>query len=190
MMSRMGDDPLVRFDRAVVLADGVISAVGVERLGDPTPCREWSVRQVIDHVVAGNAMALGMLTAGRRPRRGREHPGDDPPGAFRESAHRLRGALSQPGVVERIHAGSSGAGPGLWILNLRVIELTVHSWDVAKATGQRTDIDPVLADWALRTLRDGLPPDRRGGPFGREQPAPAYLPIAERMAAFAGRRVG
>jgi uncharacterized protein (TIGR03086 family) len=180
----MDEDPLARFDRAVALAHGVISAVRAEQLGDPTPCSEWSVRQVINHVVAQTLLFASMVTAGRHPDPDQDHLGGDPLAAFRDGADRLRGAFSRPGVV------AGGEGPGLWTLNLSVIELTVHSWDIARATGQRTDFDPGLAHWVLGVLREGLPPDRRGGPFGVEQPAPAYLPIVERMAAFAGRTAG
>jgi uncharacterized protein (TIGR03086 family) len=189
MIPAMDGDPLARFDRAVALAAGAISAVRAEQLGDPTPCSEWSVRQLINHVVVQTLMFVSMVTAGPRPDRDEDRLGDDPLAAFRDCADRLRGALSRPGVVRRADIASAEEGPGLWTLNLSVVELTVHSWDIARATGQRTDIDPGLAHYVLGVLREGLPPDRRGSPFGAEQPAPAYLPIAERMAAFAGRRV-
>lgn len=188
-MLAMVDDPLLRFDRAVALADRVISAIGVEQLGDPTPCTEWSVRQLLNHVVKQMLSFVAVVTAGRRPKAGRDHLDNDPLAAFRAAADKLRQALAAPGVVGTGDPTVPAEGPGLWTLNLSVIELTVHSWDLATATGQRTDIDPALAHWVLETLRDGLPPDRPDGSYAPEQPAPAYLAVAERMAAFAGRRV-
>jgi uncharacterized protein (TIGR03086 family) len=179
----MDEDPVARFDRAAAFADSVIAAVRPEQLADPTPCSEWSVRQLINHVVAQTLRSISMATAARGPKRDQDDLGDDPLTTFRDCVHRLRAALVRSDVA------LPGESPVMWIRNLLVIELTVHAWDIATATGQRTDIDPRLADWVLRTLREGLPPDRRGGGYAAEQPAPAYLPIAERMAAFAGRRV-
>lgn len=179
----MDEDPVARFDRAAALADSVIAVVRPEQLADPTPCSEWSVRQLINHVVAQTSTSVRMATAERRPKRDKDDLGDDPLAQYRNCVHRLRAAVVRPDVT------LPGGSPVMWVPNLLVIELTVHSWDIAKATGQRIDIDPRLADWVLRTLHEGLPPDRRGGGYAAEQPAPAYLPVAERMAAFAGRPV-
>ena len=179
----MDEDPVVRFDRAAAVADGAIAAVRPEQFADPTPCTQWSIRQLIDHVVAQTLKSASMATVGSGPKRDQD-VGDDPLATYRDGVHRLRAALVRPDVM------SAGRNPLTWIANLLVIELTVHAWDIATASGQRTDIDPRLAGWVLRTLREGLPPDRRGGGYAAEQPAPAYLPVADRMAAFAGRRVG
>jgi uncharacterized protein (TIGR03086 family) len=186
LQGRLGpghEDPVARFDRAAALADSVIAAVRPEQLADPTPCAEWSVRQLINHVVAQTSTSVSMATAGRGPKRDRGDLGDDPLATYRDCVQRLRAAVAGPDVA------LPGESPVMWVPNLLVIELTVHSWDIATATGQRADIDPRLADWVLRTLRAGLSPDRRGGGYAAEQPAPAYPPVAERMAAFAGRRV-
>jgi hypothetical protein len=50
-------------------------------------------------------------------------------------------------------------------------------------------LDPELAEWGLRSLRDAVPADRAGSPFGTEQPAPEGATAADRLAAFAGRAV-
>ncbi len=64
-----------------------------------------------------------------------------------------------------------------------------HAWDLAKATGQSTDLDPELASEALKAAKMGMSPAFRGPnrPFGEEQPCPPGRPAADQMAAFLGR---
>ena len=162
----MAENPFVNFDRAAAVADSVIAAVKPDQLDDPTPCTEWSVRQLISHVVTGNLMFTSMVTGGPRPDRNQDQLGDDPLGAFRATARDLRAAFSAEGALDRTYLTPFGEGPGAVLVNMRVVEMTVHSWDIAKATGQSTELDPPLAEWGLRSLRDALPADRAGSPFG------------------------
>jgi uncharacterized protein (TIGR03086 family) len=185
----MTENPFVKFDRAVAVADSVIAAVKQDQLGDPTPCTEWSVRQLINHVATGSLMFVSMVTGGPRPDRNQDQLGDDPLGAFRATVRDLRAAFSAEGALDRIYPTPFGDGPGAVLVNMRVIEMSIHAWDIAKATGQSTDLDPELAEWGLRSLRDAVPADRAGSPFGTEQPAPEGATAADRLAAFAGRAV-
>lgn len=65
----------------------------------------------------------------------------------------------------------------------------MHGWDLATATGQRTELDPELAEFALAFAHRALPPERRGGevPFGPVVPAPDGAGPYARMAAWLGR---
>jgi uncharacterized protein (TIGR03086 family) len=67
-----------------------------------------------------------------------------------------------------------------------------HGWDVAKATGQSTDLDPELAAELLEGARLAIPDAFRGpdtqAPFGPEQPVPANATNADKLAAFLGRK--
>jgi uncharacterized protein (TIGR03086 family) len=185
----MTQNPLARFDRAAAVADATIAAVKTNQLGDPTPCTEWSVRQVINHMATGNLFFISMMGLGPRPDRTRDHLGDDPLAAFRESLRDLREAFSADGVLEATYPTPFGERPGTVLVHMRTVEMTVHSWDVATATGQSTDFDPELAEACLGSRRAWLATGREGSPFGTEQPAPAGASAADRLAAFAGRAV-
>jgi uncharacterized protein (TIGR03086 family) len=185
----MAENPFVNFDRAAAVADSVIAAVKPDQLDDPTPCTEWSVRQLINHVVTGNLMFTSMVTGGPRPDRNQDQFGDDPLGAFRATARDLRAAFSAEGALDRIYPTPFGEDPGTVLVNMLAIEMSIHAWDIAKATGQSTDLDPELAEWGLHSARGALPADRAGSPFGTEQPAPEGATAADRLAAFAGRAV-
>jgi uncharacterized protein (TIGR03086 family) len=186
----MTHDQFTQFDRAAAQAEGVIAAIDPGRHADPTPCTEWSVGQLINHLVTGNLMFVATITGSPRPDRSRDHLGADPREAFRSTTAQLRSAFSAEGVLEGLYPSPLGERPGAALVDMRAIEMTLHTWDLAKATGQSTDLDADLAESALRALRGVLTGDRTGGPFGPEQPAPPRASAADRLAAFAGRVVG
>ena len=161
------------------LAD-LLTDVRPEASGDPTPCSEWTVQDLVDHVVAAPTRFTRML---------REEPidwaaptppaGGDPAGAFRAHAEDLLDAW-------REHSGPvEGAG-----LDWQCAELAVHTCDLATSVGVPTSsLDPQVAERGLSFMRTSLTPENRGPVYGPEQPAPRDADVYERIAAFAGRSV-
>ena len=181
-------DPLARFDRAAAVADSVLSRIGPEQLALPTPCPEWTVRQLINHVVGGTAVFAGMMT-GEAVDREVDFLGDDPHGAFRAAVARLRALFAEPGALERIVPSPFGARPATALVEMRTNEMMVHSWDLARATGQSTDLDPELAETCVEAFRRLRASGRGAGMFADPQPVSDTAPAADRMAALAGRAV-
>ena len=76
--------------------------------------------------------------------------------------------------------------------SLRSCDVFTHAWDLARATGQPTDLDPELAaanlDAARTLMREGLRGPGRS--FGAEQSCPDGGTTADQLAAFLGREVG
>src|SRR5215211_4409658 len=144
----------------------------------PTPCQEWTVRQLLGHVVGGNRLVAGVLRGEPLPdpeelrrRAGGDQLGDDPTGAYRDSAAGLLAAFRAPGVLERAHTIPAGTLPGPAVLHVRTVEALVHGWDLAVATGQPVPFADELADGELafsRNLLGRIPPGRQ--PFQPSQP--------------------
>ncbi|WP_161952514.1 TIGR03086 family metal-binding protein [Actinoplanes sp. TFC3] len=110
----------------------LISSVQPGQWGDPTPCPEWDVQALVRHLVLGNVMdTSGLLT---RPPTYRELLA-----GFDETAAGLVEAFGQPGILDRILEVPFGRVDGLMALHLRLTELIVHGWDLARATGQQAD---------------------------------------------------
>jgi uncharacterized protein (TIGR03086 family) len=185
----MDDFTLAEFDRAAAVADGVISAIKPEVLADPTPCAEWNVRQLVNHLITGNLLFISMVDGTPPPDRGQDHLADDPAGSWRESLDGLRRVFAADGALERLCASPFGQRPGRVLLGMRVNEMMVHSWDLAAATGQSTELDAELAADCLAGLRAAAVPRGAGAPFAPEQPAPDDATAADRLAAFTGRSV-
>lgn len=187
-MCRM--NPLDSFDRAAAAAAAVISGIAEDQFDLPTPCTEWTVRGVVNHLVGGNAFAVTAAAGQPPPDRSLDRVGADPKAAFAESIVATRAALADPGLAERTVRTPIGEQPGVFLVHMRVAELLAHGWDLARATGQSTDLEPdlaeqVLAQWQAR-LGDG---SREGTPFGPATQVPATAPAADRLAGFLGRKV-
>jgi uncharacterized protein (TIGR03086 family) len=168
----------------------VIDAVSDDQWGLPTPCDDWTVRDLVEHVVAGNdgftAALHGQATA---PGATAERAGDLA-SQFRRSVRELLHAFRQPGTLERMVSVPFGTVPGAVALHLRITELLVHGWDLARATGQAVAFPEEVAEQELAFSRRALgdvPPGRR--PFAPPEPVADDAAAIDRLAACLGRRV-
>ena len=157
----------------------LIAGIRPDQWNLPTPCTEWDVRALVDHLVNGNtvyARALGAEIA--------------PTSEYDPSAAAVLHAFRQPDAMSRVVQVPFGRVPGAVALHLRLTELLVHGWDVARATGQQTDFPEALAEQELEFSRGALgsiPPDR--SPFAPSRPAADTAPALDRLVACLGRAV-
>jgi uncharacterized protein (TIGR03086 family) len=83
-----------------------------------------------------------------------------------------------------------GQMPGGMLVGLFTADNYTHAWDLAKATGQDTDLDPELGEQVLAAVRSFVTADmRKPGFFDEEKPAPEGATTADRVAAYLGRNV-
>jgi uncharacterized protein (TIGR03086 family) len=73
-------------DRASGAVGELITRIGADQWTAPTPCSEWTVRDVVNHLVAMNLVFAALLDGGAMPERGADHLGDDPVAAYQSSA--------------------------------------------------------------------------------------------------------
>lgn len=185
-------DPIGLLTRALDQAGEVIAKVGPEQAALPTPCRAWDVRALINHLVQDVRMFADSLAGVRRPPGDEDVIGDDWAGAYRQAAEALLAAWRAPGVIDRTLRLGVGEVPASWLALQQVADVAVHTWDVAKATGQPTGLDPEIAqvslDWARRNLGPQFRGDEASGKaFGPEVPVPDDAPLDDRLAGFFGR---
>jgi uncharacterized protein (TIGR03086 family) len=185
-VSSMDMDPLVAHQRAQDIFASVLVNVTSDQLSLPTPCSEWDVKALIDHVVAGNQRVIERAGGQAVPLP------EDLGVAYRASARAAHENFCEPGALSRAYQLPIGEIPGTAFIELRTSDLLVHAWDLAVATGQPTDLDPELAEYVLAfskqmMSRSGLRGD--GHPFAQEQPCGDEHPVADRVAAFLGREV-
>jgi uncharacterized protein (TIGR03086 family) len=180
---------LARFDRAAAVAGSVIDGVKPGQFDSPTPCIEWTVQQLMNHLVGGNRMFISLAGGGDPVDRAQDFIGDDPSGAYRESAALLREVFAGEGALARIVPTPFGERPAALLVEMRVVEMMTHGWDLARATGQSTDLDPEVAESCIPGFRRLRAEGRGGAMFADEQPAPPGATAADRLAAVAGRAV-
>ena len=188
-------DPLPTMEKVLDRAGTVVDGVEPSQLGDATPCTEWTVRDIINHVVGGATMFAECVEHGSVPDdrlgqlMGGDNLGDDFKGAFHTASARARAAFSVPGALELTVTLPFGVMPAGVALNIAVMDVMTHALDIAKATGQTVDDDELL-ETALAIGRQLITADfRRPGIFDAEQPAPPNASPADQLLAFAGRKV-
>jgi uncharacterized protein (TIGR03086 family) len=118
--------------------------------------------------------------------------GDDWAAAFGDRAEPVRAAW-RAADVDRLVTGPGGEAPLRFRADQQITELAAHDWDLAKATGQvPAELDPALAEHALRWSRGMLRPEFRGPgkAFGVEVPVPDDAPAYDRLAGWFGRDPG
>lgn len=194
----MTNDPVALLARAVDQTASIIAEVRPDQTDLATPCRSWTVRQLIEHMMDDleqfTTMAAGGSPDWSRPLSDGGEPavgswagtfragGDSLVAAWR-GAGELTGTTTLPGL---------GEVPARVPVDIQIGEFALHSWDLARATGQRAALDPELAEAALAFMRTALVPAYRGSEadgkwFGPEVPVAADAPVYDRLAAFAGR---
>lgn len=171
------------------MMNDLIEGIAADQWTTPTPCTEWTVRDVVDHLVGMNLVFVAMLEQSPMPERGADHLGADPAGAYRRSAAALQAAAARPGVLERTQATWVGVATGAERLQWRIADLLTHGWDLVQATGVVAELPDDLADQALTFVRVQLPSQPRTGRFADPQPIPDDAPAIDRLAAFTGRPV-
>jgi uncharacterized protein (TIGR03086 family) len=188
-------DSLALLQKVVDETDALMQNVDEGDLASPTRCTEWSVRDLINHVTGGATMFAMSAEQGSVPDdvigqlMGGDNLGDDFKGAWATASRRALRAFEEPGVMDKMVTLPFGEMPAGVALNIAVFDVATHATDIAAATGQ-TVADSDLLESALTIGQQMISPEmRQPGVFGAEQPCPDDAPVADRLAAFAGRRL-
>jgi uncharacterized protein (TIGR03086 family) len=181
------------YEQAIASTRAILAGISTDQLDDATPCASWKVSDVINHVVGGQYFFAGAM-------HGEAPSGDAPDFAagdfvaqFDEGAERSLASFQEEGAMDRTVTLPFGQMPGSAFVGLAATDTFVHGWDLAKATGQSTALDPELATELLAGSRMAIQDAFRGpdgaAPFGPEQQAPEGSSGADQLAAFLGRVV-
>lgn len=188
-----GADPRPGFAKAVALAGDALAAVRPEQYGDATPCEELTVRELSAHlvVVLRRVAALGRGEEALSVPDAAEDVADGGwAAAWGEAARETETLWADPELLARMHRLPFATLPGAVALAVYTNEITVHTWDLATATGQRPSWDPQVVASALETMRRALPAEPRGGPvpFAPVVEVAPDAPDIDKLVAWTGRR--
>ena len=187
----MDDGVLDLYEKATREFDRRLRGVGRDQWSDPTPCTEWDVRTLVNHVVV-EVMWVPSLVEGRTIAEvGARFDGDllgaDPARTWEDACAEAEAALRTHGALERtVHLsfGDTSAEEYAWQLTA---DLTIHAWDLARAAG----VDENLDDGLVAAVLARLEPQREllagSGVFGAPlDPAPE-ADVQTRLLALVGR---
>jgi uncharacterized protein (TIGR03086 family) len=141
---------------ALVWTRGPVGAIRPDQWGDPTPCEDWDLRTLVNHIVSGNWWAAELAAGKTIPEVGDRLDGDvlgdDATAAYESSATDAAAVFREPGAMERPCAVSYGPVPGEVYCGHRFIDVLVHGWDVAKAIGADTALPPDLVEACIAVV--------------------------------------
>jgi uncharacterized protein (TIGR03086 family) len=188
-------DSIAMLQRVVDTTSGVLDNTTTAQLTNPTLCTEWTVRDLVNHMVGGATMFAISAEQGSVPDdllgqlMGGDNVGDDPKGAWATASQRALVAFERPGAMEKMVKLPFGEMPGGIALNIAIFDVTTHAVDIARATGQHVS-DTELLEGSLAIGRQMIGPELRApGVFGDEQPIADTASAEDRLLAFAGRKI-
>ena len=172
-------------DRYEAAADGFtarLDAVDDDQWDNPTPCTDWNVRELVDHVIdIQRQIPEGLEVSVTNDA--------DPKAMWQAVRAGAMEALRKPGVLEQTMPGAGGREvPVEMALVPRLSDVLIHTWDVARATGGDERLNAETAAIVLERLRPNDEILRSTGTFGPAVEAPPGADEAVELLCFSGRR--
>lgn len=178
-----------RYRRLAEAFGGRVEAVPADRWSNPSPCTDWTARDLVRHVVETHGMFLGFVGRSLPP----DGPSadDDPAAAFGAARATVQADLGDPERAGAEYDGFGGRSTfAEGVDRFLCFDLNVHEWDLARAAGfdASIDLDELLR---LRAEAEAFGDALRGpGAFGPAVEAPPDADEQTRLLAFLGRRTG
>ncbi|MFG1626357.1 TIGR03086 family metal-binding protein [Kribbella sp. NPDC049227] len=185
------NDPRPMLIRALDQTQHLVDTTDPDDLDRPTPCPEFDVNTLLGHLLTvvgridlalngGNPLDVPHITTGV----------DDVPAEWKQRRTALDETLAADGVLDRTCKLPWATLPGAAAIAAYTAELTMHSWDLAKATDRLGQLDDALATYCLPLVRRFVPAEQRGGPvpFGPVVPVADDASPYDQLAGWQGRQ--
>lgn len=169
-----------------------VQAIADNQWHSPTPCTEWDVHALVNHVV-GELRWIPPLLAGRTIAEvGDQLAGDlldnEPKRAWAAASQQAIEASLQPGAMERtVHLSSGDHRAGAYISEVAT-DAVIHTWDLARSIGADDRLDGRLVEFAQATLQPQVEKWRAAGAFAAAVVVPPGADRQSRFLALVGRR--
>ncbi len=198
-------DPRPLLASALETAQGVVSGVRTDQAHDQTPCAEFEVGRLLDHLVLV-VERVGALGRGESFMAIEEvHRTDGWAEDFASAATACVAAWADEESLERTVVLPWTQLPGAAALRIYLSEISVHTWDLAVATHQQPTWDERVLEESLDAMHAQLPAEGRrqvieeaiksmppgtpvSVPFEDAVPVPEHAPLIDRLVAWTGRR--
>lgn len=187
----MSRDQLI--DKAVATASEVVGNIKPDQLDAPTPCTEFDVRGLLNHLLFwGPSLNAAARKDPVPPPADSEADVDltagdwaaDLAAVLRDRADAWREPSAWEGTTT---LGSPQEMPAEVIGALVLGETVVHTWDLARATGQAASWDAELLEFVHADLLQTAQMGRDMGIYGPEVPVASDAPLIERIVGLTGR---
>ena|SRR5207253_7332772 len=169
-----------------------VAGVKDDQWSASTPDEEWDVRTLVNHVVVGNLWVAPLVEGKKIEEVGDRYDGDllgdDPAGAYQQSAKEAAAAFNAPGAMQAPCAVSYGPVPGEIYAGHRFMDVLIHGWDLAMATGQDPTLPAELVEACYEVLEPQMDLLTASGVFGSRVQVPPDADRQTQLLAMLGRK--
>jgi uncharacterized protein (TIGR03086 family) len=155
-------EPVEAMNQTDEIVTGIIAGLSADHREAPTPCTEWTVHDVIEHMCQGGHMIAGGLQGQAPPDEAPDLLADGPANGWAATIAHMREAATPEALAESHHM-PFGEVPGGVALSVIVADQLTHAWDLAQASDQPLVVDDELASWAYETWKMVVPAEGRTG---------------------------
>jgi uncharacterized protein (TIGR03086 family) len=169
----------------------IVDGVSAAQFGDPTPCGDWDVRALLNHIILWTAYSAeqrahgGSVAEELMTKDFAAEPGFA--ADYAKQAGRAVDAWSDPAAWEQEIGVMGNATPAADIAALLIAEMVLHGWDLARATGQEYRCDDAVAAVVLQTVNEQGELFRQYQGFAEPVAVPAGAPVFDQALALSGR---
>ena len=187
----MGSDPVALYVRATDVFDTRVRAVRPDQWGNATPCTEWNVRQLVNHVAVEDLwvppLLAGKTIADVGDAYDGDQLGDDPAAGWSRALAGAKQAVLEPGAADRtVHLSYGDERAGEYLLQLFADHL-IHGWDLARAIDGDTELPTDLVDECTKYFARMEETYRKIGAIAARVDVPAGADAQTRLLATFGR---
>lgn len=184
---------LDRFTEAVDLFGSRVHSVADDQWDAPTPCAEWSVRDLVNHVTVEQMWVPRLVRDGATVDEvGDAYDGDrlggDPVGAWDRAAAEATRVFAEAGALNRTVHLSYGDTPAAAYCAQMTTDATVHAWDLSRGIGADEELPPDLAAAALHEVEPYANGLHKTGLFAPPTEPPPGADDRARLLSLLGRR--
>ena len=138
------------YSRSIDSTLAVVAAITDDRWSHATPCAEWNVKHIVNHLVYENRWAVELFDGKTIEEVGDAFEGDlvgeDPRGVYRESSSTVKDILSQSSSMSVTCHISSGPVSGAEYACQLFLDSLIHGWDIAIGAGLNAELDAGLVE--------------------------------------------
>ncbi|MER7013358.1 TIGR03086 family metal-binding protein [Saccharopolyspora sp. NPDC000359] len=178
--------------RATTALAGVVEGITPDQLAAPTPCTEYAVRDLLNHLLFWGPSLEGAAHKEQVPPPAAAESDVDLPDDWKRQLTQLLDRMAQAWSTPDAWTGTTHMGgpnemPSAMIGGMVAMECAVHTWDLARATDQPLQLDEDLVTFAHAQAEQTAEQGRAMGAFADEVAVPETAPPLHRLLALTGR---
>lgn len=180
-MPQQEENPIRVYEGIVRRARHAITAVKADQMKKPTPCTDWDVATLLEHIATAQEYQAKALSGSAVP------PAATVVARIDAASAAIIKAMQAPGAMEKKVQGRQGEVPAAQMFGSATMDLAIHTWDLARAVGGDTKMDPRTVDF-LFPVAERIAQRGPSKAFAPPVDVPTSASKQDRLLALTGRK--